>query len=98
MIPAQDEDDDANDGASADVSASLPQSTVESAVKSVLERNNYGIDAPSGVGKLPAGLCIWRWEVKEEYRDWLPKAAREKADSRLAERVEVSYCLPITSQ
>lgn len=66
---------------------------MEAAIKSVLQRHNYGIDTPSGTGKLPAGLCIWRWEVKEEYRDWLPKAAREKADARLAERVEVRYCL-----
>ena len=93
LLPTQNEDEDTNDGRTADISTSLPLLAVESAIKSVLERNNYGIDATSDTGKLPAGLCIWRWEAKKEYRDWLPKAARERADGRHAERVEVSYCL-----
>ena len=97
LLPTQNEDEDTNDSRTADISTSLPLLAVESAIKSVLERNNYGIDATSDTGKLPAGLCIWRWEAKKEYRDWLPKAARERADGRHAERVEVSYCLSITS-
>ncbi len=44
---------------------------------------------PSGFSKLPASLCVWRWEVKNEYWDWLPKAGQAKAESRLAERVQV---------
>jgi hypothetical protein len=71
------------------VSASLPLSVVEAAIRSILSRNNYGLDPPQGGGKLPASLYVWRWEVKEEHRGWLPKAAREKADGRLAERVQV---------
>lgn len=90
LLPAQDEDEDNTNSGSTDVSTSLPLSIIESAIKSVLNRNNYGIDSPSGGGKLPSGLCVWRWEAKEEYRDWLPKAAREKADGRLAERIQVS--------
>jgi len=78
------------------VSASLPLSVVEAAVKSILSRNNYGLDAPLGGGKLPSSLCVWRWEVKEEHRDWLPKAAREKADGRLAERIRVSILLSVS--
>jgi chromatin assembly factor 1 subunit A len=88
LLPAQDEDEDNINSGSADVSASLPLSTVEAVIKSILCRINYGLDAPHG-GKLPASLCVWRWEVKEEHRGWLPKAAREKADGRLAERVQV---------
>lgn len=71
------------------MSASLPLSTIEAAIKSVLNRNNYGLDAPSSGGKVPAALCVWRWEVKEGYHDWLPKVSKEKADGRLAERVQV---------
>jgi hypothetical protein len=78
------------------VSASLPLSVVEAAVKSILIRKNYGLDAPLGGGKLPTALCVWRWEVKEEHRDWLPKAVREKADGRLAERIQVSMLLSVT--
>lgn len=88
LLPAQDEDEDNINSGRADVSASLPLSTVEAAIKSILCRINYGLEAPHG-GKLPASLCVWRWEVKEEHRGWLPKAAREKADGRLAERVQV---------
>lgn len=90
LLPTQDEDDDfINSGT--DVTASLPLSLIEVAIKSVLSRNNYGLDALPGGGKLPAALCIWRWEVKEEYHDWLPKASRERADARLAERVQVGW-------
>lgn len=68
--------------------AALPLSAVETAIKAVMERNNYGLDG-SGSGKAPAAVCVWRWEVKEDHRDWLPKSGREKADNRLAERVQV---------
>lgn len=47
----------------------------------------------SGVARPPASLCVWRWEVKKEYWDWLPKAAQAKAESRLAERVQVRILL-----
>ena len=88
LLPAQDEDDDDINCGSANVSASLPLPVLEAAIKSVLSRNNYGLDAPPG-GKLPATLCVWRWEVKEEHRGWLPKGVRDKADGRLAERIQV---------
>lgn len=53
-----------------------------------MSRNNYGLDAANGA-KVPAALCVWRWEVKEEHRDWLPKNGRDKAELRMAERVQV---------
>ncbi|EIM90432.1 uncharacterized protein STEHIDRAFT_119429 [Stereum hirsutum FP-91666 SS1] len=65
----------------------LPLSVIEAAVKHVATRVNYGIDAPQG-GRTPPSLCVWRWEVKPEYYDWLPKVSRDKADARLAERVQ----------
>jgi chromatin assembly factor 1 subunit A len=85
LLPVQDEDDEdkakkAND--------SLPQAVVEAAINSLLDRNNYGLDAPSG-SKLPASLTVWRWEVKDQYKDWLPKSARERAETRLEERKQV---------
>jgi hypothetical protein len=91
LLPAQDEDDDDINSGSADVSASLPLSVVEATIKLVLSRNNYGLDAPPGGGKLPSALCVWRWEVKDEHRDWLPQGAREKANARLAERIQVGW-------
>jgi len=54
-----------------------------------MQRNNYGLDCNDG-GKVPAALCVWRWEVKEQFRDWLPKNGREKAESRQAERIQVN--------
>ncbi|KAG1826950.1 uncharacterized protein BJ212DRAFT_1474155 [Suillus subaureus] len=38
--------------------------------------------------KLPPIVCVWRWEVKDDYRDWLPKSAKERAEARIAERVQ----------
>ncbi|TFY78564.1 hypothetical protein EWM64_g5445 [Hericium alpestre] len=64
----------------------LPIETIEATIKSVADRVNYGIDVANA--KVPASLCVWRWEVKSQYRDWLPKASRDKIDARLAERVQ----------
>ncbi|KAF5387133.1 hypothetical protein D9615_001848 [Tricholomella constricta] len=64
----------------------------ETAIKTIMQRTNYGLDGTAG-GKAPAAVCVWRWEVKEQYRDWLPKNAREKAESRLAERVQAKQDL-----
>ncbi|EIW84959.1 hypothetical protein CONPUDRAFT_149822 [Coniophora puteana RWD-64-598 SS2] len=77
----------AEEGANGQSSAALPPSTVENAVKEILVRSNYGIDGPLGQ-KLPATICVWRWEVRDEYKDWLPKSALEKAEARHAERVQ----------
>jgi chromatin assembly factor 1 subunit A len=86
-MPAQDEDEEYDNSSAA--LAALPLSAVEAAIKSVVQRNNYGLDGIGGA-KAPAAFCVWRWEVKEQLRDWLPKNAREKAEVRVAERVRVS--------
>ncbi|KAM6500858.1 Chromatin assembly factor 1 subunit A domain containing protein [Amanita muscaria] len=82
LLPTQGEN--APDDSSSNFDA-LPQSVVEAAIKSVMNRNNYGLSLPNG-GKAPAIVCLWRWEVKEEYWNWLPKGSREKAEQRLTER------------
>ena len=86
LLPTVDEDTAEN---SSHISDALPLSVVDAAIKYVMNRNNYGLSHPNG-GKVPATMCIWRWEVKEEFWDWLPKSGREKAEQRLAERVQVS--------
>ncbi|KAI0928366.1 hypothetical protein AcW1_005632 [Taiwanofungus camphoratus] len=84
LLPAQDDDDETSK------TSLLPLKTeaVEQAIKSIASRNDYGLECIPGEGKVPAALHIWRWEVKDEFRNWLPKAAREKAEVRLAERCQ----------
>ncbi|KAF8136408.1 chromatin assembly factor 1 subunit A-domain-containing protein [Boletus edulis] len=67
----------------------LPLSVVEHAIKTVMTRVNYGLDAPLGQ-RLPAAVCVWRWEVQDTHKDWLPKSARENVEARLAERIQAS--------
>ncbi|KAI0361890.1 hypothetical protein OH77DRAFT_1499732 [Trametes cingulata] len=81
LLPAVDEDEEDDSTA-----AILPLSAVEDAIKSVAKRVNYGLDSPADGVKVPAAWLIWRWEVVDECRDWLPKNAREKVDNRLRER------------
>ncbi|CCM02854.1 uncharacterized protein FIBRA_04966 [Fibroporia radiculosa] len=82
LLPVHDEDDQTSEA----VSAALSVETVEKAIKAVANRIDYGLETIPGYSKVPAALHIWRWEVLDECRKWLPKAAREKAESRLAER------------
>ena len=84
LLPTLDEDENLV----STVALALPLSTVEEAIRAVLIRNNYGVEAPVGV-KVPNALCVWRWEVRAQYMDWLPKNCREKAETRLAERIQV---------
>ncbi len=86
LLPTTDGDTVEN---SSHISEALPLNVVEAAIKFIMNRNNYGLNPLNG-GKVPAAVCIWRWEVKEEFWDWLPKSGREKAEQRLAERVQVS--------
>ncbi|KAF5391448.1 hypothetical protein D9757_002078 [Collybiopsis confluens] len=83
LLPSESDDD----GSDASPSAFLPISIVETAIQEVALRNNYGIETDLGI-KAPAATCVWRWEVKEEFRSWLPKNMREKVASRLADRVK----------
>ncbi|PPQ75499.1 hypothetical protein CVT24_013356, partial [Panaeolus cyanescens] len=85
LLPTVDEDDDS--GAAIATQAALPVATVENAIKAVLVRNNYGIDLPLGV-KHPPAICIWRWEVQDQYKFWLPKNSQEKAEARQIERAQ----------
>ncbi|KAJ7632455.1 chromatin assembly factor 1 subunit A-domain-containing protein [Roridomyces roridus] len=78
LLPAQDEDNDEQ----TPLPLTLP--VVENAIKSVVNRNNYGLDGLPGV-KPPAAVCVWRWEANA-HLDWLPKSARDKAETRMAER------------
>ncbi|KAJ6496514.1 chromatin assembly factor 1 subunit A-domain-containing protein [Mycena vitilis] len=83
LLPIQDEDDENS-------VPPLSLHVVESSVKSVANRNNYGLDGMPGV-KAPAAVCAWRWEAKR--LDWLPKNGREKAEGRIAERVQAKLAL-----
>jgi chromatin assembly factor 1 subunit A len=89
LIPPQ-EGDETSLVASA--KSHLPLGVVEQAIKSVLCRNNYGLEASNGL-RTPAAVCVWRWEVNENYKDWLPKSVREKVESRLQERIQVRKSL-----
>lgn len=95
LLPTLDEDEDQNVASA--TSAALPVSTVERVIQDVLVRNNYGIDVPLGV-KPSAAISVWRWEVRNQHMDWLPKNSREKAETRHAERVQVSSLFPLTKE
>lgn len=69
----------------------ISPSAIELAIKKVAERINYGVQSPN---KLPAPLCIWRWEVFPEQWDWLPKFGRDKLERRILERREVLGFIP----
>ncbi|KAF7363296.1 hypothetical protein MSAN_00984800 [Mycena sanguinolenta] len=88
LLPVQDEDEDEDDSSPPPLSLQ----GVESGIKSVATRNNYGLDGLPGV-KAPAAVCVWRWEAKPAYLDWLPKNAREKAENRMAERTQAKLDL-----
>ncbi|GJE86884.1 CAF1A domain-containing protein [Phanerochaete sordida] len=91
LLPAQDEDDEE---ACKEIQSALSLDVIEKSVKAVAVRTNYGLDvtripnAPVSA-KIPVAWQVWRWEVKEEFREWLPKAFREKALARLAERKQI---------
>ncbi|KAI8998819.1 hypothetical protein BD414DRAFT_433013 [Trametes punicea] len=84
LLPVVDEDEDDDTTA-----AILPLQVVEDAIKSVATRVNYGLDTPAGGNKVPAAWLIWRWEVCESCRHWLPRNAKEKVDNRFRERQQV---------
>lgn len=85
LLPVYDEDDSASEAAT----VALGVEVVEKAIILIATRNNYGVESLPGSSKVPASLSIWRWEVKDEYKDWLPKAAKEKVEVRWAERRQV---------
>jgi chromatin assembly factor 1 subunit A len=66
----------------------LRLSAIEDVIKLLASRVNYGIE--SSLAKTPAALCVWRWELKQEYLGFLPKVSQEKIDTRRADRVQAS--------
>ena len=88
LVPA-DEDVGYDNLKSTSASTVLALDIVEAAIKSVATRVNYGLESLPGGSKIPAGLMVWRWEVNEDKRDFLPSSVKEKAEARLAERVQV---------
>ncbi|KAG2157432.1 hypothetical protein DEU56DRAFT_764608 [Suillus clintonianus] len=89
LLPSFDEDDDSRRES---ISVALPLLVVEHAIQSLMVRTNYGLDGPVGY-KLPSVVCAWRWEVRDDHRHWLPKSAKEKAETRIAERVQAKIDL-----
>ena len=85
LLPTLDEEDDTD--ITNVTTTALPFSTVEKAIEEVLTRNNYGLDA-SFAAKIPAAVCVWRWETRAEHIDWLPKNSKDKAETRRVERVQ----------
>ena len=81
---APDDDDDTDCSVSI-----LPLSAIEDVVKLLATRVNYGVESP--LAKTPAALCVWRWELNQEYLPFLPKVSREKVEARLADRIQVSW-------
>lgn len=84
LVPDDDDDEDTDCSA-----CTLPLSAIEGVVKLLATRVNYGIESPHA--KTPAALCVWRWELNQEYLSFLPKVSREKVDARLADRIQVSW-------
>jgi chromatin assembly factor 1 subunit A len=84
---------DENDEDFVNSASILPLNAIEDVVKALATRVNYGIE--SSLAKTPAALCVWRWELKQEYLGFLPKASREKVDARLADRIHVGRCKSI---
>ncbi|KAF9646857.1 hypothetical protein BDM02DRAFT_3188474 [Thelephora ganbajun] len=88
LLPS-DIDEDDEDSGGRHVSEQLPPCCVESAITHVAIRINYGAESMPNQAKVPAHLCIWRWEVDEQNFHWLPKTVRDRLRNRLYERRQV---------
>ncbi|THH14718.1 hypothetical protein EW146_g5662 [Bondarzewia mesenterica] len=84
LVPTADDDDME---ATRSTTSPLPLEAIEATVNSIATRINYGVDVINSV-KIPAYTCVWRWEVRADFYDWLPKASREKIEGRIVERVQ----------
>jgi len=88
LLPSDiDEDDEGGEGPH--ISEQLSPHSVEYSVTRVAIRVNYGAESMPNQAKVPAHLCIWRWEVGEQNFHWLPKTSRDKLRNRLHERRKV---------
>lgn len=79
----------------------VPFGSLKTLIESLADRVNYGLDLadlpnglPEGTEGVPAGLQVWRWEVKDE--GLLPKELRSKLEKRKQERVQVSTTTPLS--
>lgn len=88
LLPSDIDEEDEDTGGSY-ASDQLPLCCVESAITHVATRVNYGAESMPNQTKVPAHLCVWRWEVDEQNFHWLPKTARDKLRNRLYERRQV---------
>ncbi|KZT28551.1 hypothetical protein NEOLEDRAFT_1175854 [Neolentinus lepideus HHB14362 ss-1] len=88
LLPADEEDE----GISTSNTA-LPLTVIETEVTSIAHRKNYGLDSCPDGGRIPSSLCVWRWELDRQLWAWLPKSAREKAESRHQERMDAKQQL-----
>jgi hypothetical protein len=89
LVPADDTMGDGNPASPSPAMTLLPPSVIEAAITTVATRVNYGLDNPLTGGRVPAAFCVWRWEVKPERRDWLPKSVKDKVEARILERTQV---------
>lgn len=87
LLPSEIDEDEESEGGR--VGDQLPLCCVESAIIHVAMRVNYGAESMPNQAKVPAHLCIWRWEVDEQNFHWLPKTSRDKLRNRLHERRQV---------
>jgi hypothetical protein len=88
LLPSDiDEEDEDSEGSH--VGDQLPLCCLEFAINHVAVRVNYGAENIPNQTKVPAHLCVWRWEVDERNFHWLPKAVRDKLKNRLHERRQV---------
>ncbi|KIY51040.1 hypothetical protein FISHEDRAFT_38332, partial [Fistulina hepatica ATCC 64428] len=85
LMPDKEEEED--DGESQHALPSVTHNAIENAIQTVANRVNYGLDAPENC-KAPTAVCIWRWEIRDQFRQYLPKNVRDKAEHRLSERVQ----------
>lgn len=86
LLPEPMEVDSPCDSKPSDIESKLPQTTIDTAIQTVAERVNYGVEQSQyGVGRMPAALCLWRWEVKDMTN--LPIQLRYRAHSRKSDRM-----------
>lgn len=79
----------------------LPLDVLKKAIQNISKRINWGVSDAASVNldidlknapyHLPAGLCLWRWEVQDRTLvcNGLPSELAQKIEQRYSERVQV---------
>jgi len=83
--------DDEEENANSSATHLLPLHVLEVAIKNVATRTNYGLESHTSGIKVPAQMCIWRWEVDADQHGWFPKSLNDKIEARLTERRQVIF-------